>query len=330
MNQQSVPEYESSDNEDIGYNMSETNVIYLTELYKYLIPLKLIALMKNNKKMYGNLMQLSKFDKQYKYSTNTKDQVHVIKYTQFDNLKDMPHIRVITLKNGNDCIISSKGEYLCDEPILVKSPYLINNTRLTKTVTTKVKSLRSIMNNEKAFIKDTFIFSVDDYTGLNEFLNIIYDLRILLNNLAYTYSSKKEKLIMNNTVAKDKLWEVEKVAFPTNTNKKFMVSYKLMQHLQKAKLPPDYSVLITLPPEYNRIMSIYDIDIDNVSNKDEFVYYRGMPIILVKHSAIEHMKAAVELYKRAMFELANYSEDTNTRTIRLPNRNSILKFTVLA
>lgn len=329
MNQTNIPEYDSSDNEDVGYNMHETNIIYLAELYKYLIKLKLISLSKNNKKMYSNLMQLSKFEKRYKYNTSMKDNVHVIKYIPFDNLRDMPNIKITQLKNGAGCVISSKGEYLKDEHILIKSPYLLNNTRLTKAITTKVKSLRSLMNTEKIFIKDTFTYSSAEYIELNNFLEAIYNLRILLNNLAYTYSSKKEKLILNNPIAKDKLWEVEKVAFPTNTDKKFMVSYKLMEHLQNTQVPPEYSVLVTMPPEYKDITSIYSIDINQVSNQDGYVFYRAMPIILVKHSTREHMETAILLYKRAIHELAYNSSDTKTRSIRLPKRNSVLKFTVL-
>ena len=326
MEHNTVAEYESSDDESPIYNLVETNKIYLNELFKLLYIAKLICLATCTNKTTLELKRLVGFDKKHKYSINNKGKISVFNYIDFDEIIYVPTVEYSTLSNGENCIVSASGEYLCDETALRRSCYLINNQKLTNSI---IKKIKVVKNFNSKFIKETndiFHYNTDDYTELNKAVETLYNMRILLNSLAYIVCDKQIKI--GNIKAKDKLWELENTMFPVTLKQSDKLKYNFAQFLHMTELPVNYCVLLLLPPNYSKITTIDEINIDKLNDVNGYVYYENLPIVMLRRSILNTISESIYAYQDAIRSIANMKK-TNQRSIKLANRNATLKFSVL-
>lgn len=327
MQQSEIEQYESSDDETSSYNLVETNKLYLMELYKYLWELKIVCMAICPDKTMMELSNIAKFDKKYRYTTRNHGKQTVFKYININELECIPKISSKTIKDGNGCIELQTGDYLCDENRLHRSSYLLNTDSLTRELSRKLKSMRAFVSRIQDKMHDAFSYTIELYTDIQSELQSLYDLRILLNSLAYVVNGKK--LAIGNVKAKDKLWELENSIFPVQMNKTFMLRYKFAQYVYKMKTPEDYSILISFPPEYNTISSISEIDEKKIIDVNGYAYYENMPILFIKRSLHDILNESIAQYQKAIHEVAYGSHQDTTRTVRLPKRNTTLKFEIL-
>ena len=327
MQQSELEHYESSDDETSSYNLVETNKLFMMELYKYLWELKIVCMAICPEKTMMELANIAKFDKKYRYTTRNRGKHMVFKYLNINELDCIPKISSKTIKDGNGCIELQNGDYLCDENRLRRSSYLLNTNSLTRELSRKLKSMRAFVSRIQDKMHDAFSYTIELYTTIQKELQTLYDLRILLNSLAYVVNGKK--LEIGNVTAKDKLWELENSVFPVNMDKTYMLKYKFAQYVYKMKTPDDYSILISFPPDYSTISSISEIDEKKIVDVNGYAYYGNMPILFIKRSLHTVLTESISKYQKAIHEVAYGSHQDTARMVRLPKRNTTLTFEVL-
>lgn len=327
MQQQEIEQYESSDDDTSSYNLLETNKLYLRELYKYLWELRIVCMAICSPKTMMELSAIAKFDKKYRYTTRNSGSHTVFKYINIEELDCIPNISSKTIKDGRGCIEMQNGDYLCDENMLHRSSYLLNTESLTRELSRKLKSMRAFVARIQDKMHDAFSYNIESYSGIRDGLQALYDLRILLNSLAYIVKGKK--LAIGNVKAKDKLWELENSTFPVQMDNAFKLKYKFAQYVYQMKTPEDYSILISFPPEYKTISDVSEIDEKKIKDVKGYAYYGNMPILFIRRSLHTVLTESITQYQKAIHEVAYGEHSNTTRTVRLPKRNTTLKFEVL-
>ncbi len=327
MQQQEIERYESSDDDTTSYNLLETNKLYLSELYKYLWELRIVCMAICSHKTMMDLTALAKFDKKYRYTTRNSGSHAVFKYINIEELDCIPKISSKTIKDGRGCVEIQNGDYLCNENMLHRSSYLLNTESLTRELSRKLKSMRAFVARMQDKMHDAFSYNIELYSEIRNGLHALYDLRILLNSLAYVVKGKK--LAIGNITAKDKLWELENSTFPIQMDNDYKLKYKFAQYIYQMKTPEDYSILISFPPEYKTISNVSEIDEKKIKDVNGYAYYGNMPILFIRRSLLNTLTDCISQYQKAIHEVAYGEHSNTTRTVRLPKRNTTLKFEIL-
>ena len=319
-------EYESSDDEDgQNFNLTKMNVHGITELIKKIWELTFVCSALCNAKTNFKVRDISRFDKKFRYNSSHKGAYNIIKYPVIDSINEPVVAKASRVENGEGCVKNDAGYYVCDEELLYRSSYLLNTPALTKEIKKKLKSLRGMYTKLHKVVDDAFHFTSDDIDQLQNGFARLYDIRLLIKTLAYAKLGTSLKVVNNS--AHDKLTYLENTTFPTHVEDSFKVKYDFVNLMQSMKCPSSFTLIVVLPPKYDTLLNLSELNIDELQNINGYAYFENEPLVFVKKSQIKEIYKSIYLYNQSIQGIAH--NNSKVREIPLVGRNSILRFSTL-